>query len=122
MNNREFDAVCMGFTTVDQTITGIDVAKLVDEPVYPAKNVTFGVGGDACNEACVLARLGIRTKLITKLGGDFLGGIVLDYCKADGVDTDSIVIDPNINTTMGITIVGDNDDRRIVPVGQLLFG
>lgn len=118
MNERRFGALCMGFTTVDQAITGVSVGDLVREAVCPAKDVTFGVGGDAMNEASVLARLGIRTRLATKLGNDFLAQIVLDHCKREGIDVSAVKVDPVIGTTVGIAVIGDQDDRRIIPVAE----
>ena len=116
--NQNNEVLCIGFTTVDQVISGIDAKKLADTPVYPAKDCSFSVGGDAANEAVTLANLGIRTGLCTKLGGDFLAQIVLDYCEKNGVDTSKIIRDEKIGTTMGIAVVGDNDDRRIIPVAK----
>lgn len=112
------EVLCIGFTTVDQVISGIDAGKLADTPVYPAKDCSFSVGGDAANEAASMARMGIRTGLCTKLGDDFLAGIVLDFCEKSGVDTSRIIRDGSTKTTMGIALIGDNDSRRIIPVAK----
>ena len=118
MNTRKYDVSCIGFSTVDEVIEGIDVKKLVTKPVYPAKDAGFGVGGDALNEATVLARLGLKTSLATKLGGDFLADIVKTHCRREKISDEYIVIDPSLKTTMGIAVVGQEDERRIIPVAE----
>ena len=118
MSERAFDALCMGFTTVDQTITGVSAAQLMQQEVCPALDADFHVGGDAMNEASVLARLGMKTALATKVGGDFLARIVLSHCRREGIDTSCVVIDPDISTTLGVALIGEGDDRRIIPVAQ----
>lgn len=119
MSKKESNKVlCIGFTTVDQVISGINAEQLVTKAVYPAEDCSFSVGGDAANEAVVLARLGVDTALCTKLGGDFLKNIVLDYCEKAGVDMSKTIIDPSIGTTMGIALIGDKDSRRIIPVAK----
>lgn len=117
-SKKSFDVVCIGFTCVDEAITGLDSQALFRQPLMPAKDVQFGVGGDAANEATVLARLGVNTQLITKLGGDFLGRMVLEHMQREGIDTQAITVDPAINTTIGVSIIGNGDDRYIIPVGE----
>jgi len=44
-------------------------------------------GGNAANTACALSRLGSRTALVSKVGGDALGEVILEGLHVDGVDT-----------------------------------
>lgn len=115
---KNFDVVCIGFTCVDEAVSGLDAKNLFRRPLMPAKNVRFGVGGDAANEATVLARLGVKTRLMTKLGGDFLGRMVLEHAQREGIDTQAITVDPTVDTTLGVAIIGNGDDRFIIPVNE----
>lgn len=115
---KNFDVVCIGFTCIDEAISGLDVKSLFQQPLMPAENVRFGVGGDAANEATILARLGVKTRLITKLGGDFLGCMVMEHAQREGIDTQAITVDPTVDTTLGVAIIGSGDDRFIIPVNE----
>ena len=115
---KNFDVVCIGFTCIDEAVTGVEAKHLFRAPLTLARDVRFGVGGDAANEATVLARLGVHTRLITKLGGDFLGQMVLEHAQQEGIDTQKVTVDPALNTTLGLAIIGDRDDRYIFPVNE----
>jgi sugar/nucleoside kinase (ribokinase family) len=87
---------------------GIDVVANVD--VFPkpddkmrAKSLeTFG-GGNAANTATTLARLGVRTHLISKIGDDINSNFILNELKGEQVETWGIV--KQLNSKSPITLV-----------------
>lgn len=94
----------------DVTILGDINADIITYPIqkYPEEGkqiivpkIDLSTGGCACNLAIACARLGVKTRLIGKVGNDVLGNYLLDTLKKVGVDT-KIKIDEKENT--GITI------------------
>ena len=80
----------------DITIIGAAILDVLAQPISkenlsgrscPADQVTLTPGGDAANEAVTLARLGKAVNLITKLGGDLSGQLLLKYFQENGVST-----------------------------------
>jgi 2-dehydro-3-deoxygluconokinase len=51
-----------------------------------------GYGGDAANVAVMAARLGARASLITRLGEDVAGRLLLGFWESVGVDTSAVEI------------------------------
>lgn len=73
----------IGGANVDMSATLTDAFIAADS--NPG-HVEVGYGGVARNIAQNLALLGARTQLLTIFGGDLFGGLLLDYCKQQGID------------------------------------
>ena len=82
------------------------------------KNHIVGPGGKGSNQAIAAARLGGNVNFITKIGDDQNAKMALKLYKEAGINTDSIIQDPNQSTGVaGIMInekTGDNP-INIVP-------
>ncbi len=63
-------------------------------------------GGSALNFAVNLTRLGIRTGLLTRLGNDGYGKLILDKLNQIGVDTTHCI---NINAKTGMAFISVDD-------------
>ena len=76
------------------------------------KNHIVGPGGKGSNQAIAAARLGGNVNFITKIGGDQNAKMALKLYEEAGINTDSIIQDPNQSTGVaGIMInekTGDN--------------
>ena len=76
------------------------------------KNHIVGPGGKGSNQAIAAARLGGNVNFITKIGDDQNAKMALKLYKEAGINTDSIIQDPNQSTGVaGIMInekTGDN--------------
>jgi pseudouridine kinase len=93
---------------------GIDVrgrhdAALQHSTVTPGY-IRFSVGGVARNIAENLARLEIPTILLTAVGDDPNGQIVLDRCSSAGIDCSHIPRVPGITTGGSITLMTEAND------------
>jgi 2-dehydro-3-deoxygluconokinase len=67
-------------------------------PALPKQYLGRGYGGDAANVAVMSARLGARARLMTRLGDDAAGRLLLDFWRSAGVDTGSVAVDPGAST------------------------
>lgn len=79
---------------VDAVIMGAAIADIllrpVDESVFSGgsiavEDIRLSLGGDALNEATVLARLGHAPMLISTLGRDAAAGFIQSHCEREGV-------------------------------------
>ncbi|WP_378729793.1 PfkB family carbohydrate kinase [Nocardia brasiliensis] len=77
-------------------------------------------GGKGLNRAVAAARLGLQVRLITAVGDDEAGRRVLDYLRAENVDTDLVKVVPYaptpvtavlITSTGAASNIGCKDDR-----------
>ena len=67
-------------------------------------HVEVGYGGVARNIAHNLSLLGARTQLLTVFGGDLFGGLLHDYCKAQGIDVHLSERDSKLRTGVYLCI------------------
>ena len=58
------------------------------------RTYTRYVGGFAGNVATALARLGVRTAIVSRVGDDGHGLFVRDFLEAEGIDTSHLSVDP----------------------------
>ena len=72
------------------------------------------------NEAVVLSKLGRRARLVSRLGRDSAGDLILGVCKRHGIDT-SFVVRADIDTGVNIVLVSPDGERCFLtnPEGSL---
>ena len=74
---------------------GIDLyPNELETPLRAIRTFTRFVGGFAGNVATGLARLGVRTAIVSRVGDDGHGEFVRDFLEAEGVDTRFLAVDP----------------------------
>ncbi|WP_269853534.1 sugar kinase [Streptomyces sp. RPT161] len=78
-----FDVVCLGESMV--TLVPARPGRLADVAVFHR-----GIGGAESNVACALARLGHRTRWISRVGADGFGDHLLAEIAAAGVDVGAV--------------------------------
>ncbi len=60
------------------------------------------VGGSITNSSVILAKLGIKTGLLSKIGTDPFGNFAIYFLHKTGIDTSGIIQDPCIDTPLAI--------------------
>ncbi|MBM4278877.1 MAG: hypothetical protein FJ130_13520 [Deltaproteobacteria bacterium] len=127
LKSKPFEAVGMGLNSVD---------FLTVVPEFPALNSKMRIrqfskqgGGQVATALVALARWGVKTKYIGKIGGDELGSYSLDSIRQEGVDVSSVTIEPNATNQFAIilvdgisgerTILWDRDQRLMYRDGEL---
>ncbi len=110
---KRLEVACLGILVADM------VARPVDEVPPPGELRLVGemglyVGGCAANTATGLARLGITTGVLGKVGGDALGDFLLRALAADGVDVGGVVADPAGSTSASIALVRPGGERAFL--------
>jgi 5-dehydro-2-deoxygluconokinase len=74
---------------------GIDLyPNELETPLRAVRTFTRFVGGFAGNVATGLARLGVRTAIVSRVGDEGHGQFVRDFLEDEGVDTRFLAVDP----------------------------
>jgi 2-dehydro-3-deoxygluconokinase len=68
------------------------------EPGLDADGLGRGFGGDAANVAVMAARMGAHSRLITHVGDDAVGRLLLGFWESQGVDVSGVSVDPEAPT------------------------
>lgn len=76
--------VLIGAAILDVLVRPAD-RSVFDTGSYPAEDIRLSFGGDALNEASVLAVMGKQVVLHTVLGRDPAGDMIRDYCGRLGI-------------------------------------
>ncbi len=127
LQERMFEVVGMGLNSVD---------FLTVVPQFPEFNSKMRIrqfskqgGGQVATALVALARWGMKTKYIGKVGGDELGSFSLDSIRQEGVDVSSVRIESEATNQFAVilvdgisgerTILWDRDERLMYRKGEL---
>ncbi len=88
----------------------------VDKSVFetgsrPVKSIRVSTGGDALNEATVLARLGEKPELITLLGEDDAAELIRQHCLKEGISLNLTKSAKGIETGINLVMVQKDGSR-----------
>lgn len=103
-------------------VLAVPVEKEVFEKgSVPADTIRLSMGGDALNEATVLARLGKKPELLTVLGKDRAGEMIRGYCEKEGIGLTYTREIPHMDTGINLVLVRQNAQRCFItnPKGSL---
>ena len=76
-NNECCEVVIVGAAHTDLQLYPVG-ADVLDTASYSVKQMVLTVGGDALNEATVITRLGHKVRLVSCVGDDVIGSLVLE--------------------------------------------
>ncbi len=118
--NQKPEIVVIGAGIVDVLVSHVD-ARVFQTGSTPAAGIAMQTGGDALNEAVVLSKLGRTVGLVSRLGQDSAGGLVLQTCNDNGVDSRWIARDPDLDTGINVVLIAPDGERRFItnPEGSL---
>lgn len=108
-----FDVVCIGVVLMDLPLGPID-EQIFHEETTMVPQIGLTTGGDAFNEAVILARLGRKTALMGQIGMDLLGDIIIKRCDEEGVDHSRLRRDPDTDTRINVVIIGKDKQRHFI--------
>jgi len=108
-----FDVVCIGVVLMDLPLGPLD-EQIFHEETTMVSNISLTTGGDAFNEAVILARLGKKPALMGQIGMDLLGDIIVKRCEEEGVDHSKLQRDPKTETRINVVIIGKDNQRHFI--------
>lgn len=84
----------------------------------PVKRIEYSVGGNAANNSVGTRRLGVRSALVSTLGGDNTGNLIYEKIKSEGVNVDSVTRQPSATSRFS-TVINYAGERTIFTYNPL---
>ena len=101
--DKRFDVVALGELLIDFTQNGMSGQG---NPLFEACP-----GGAPCNVLAMLKKLGKSCAFVGKVGNDMFGRSLRDTVASVGIDTESLLFDKCIPTTLAFVQTFENGDR-----------
>lgn len=101
--SQNFDVIALGELLIDFTSSGTSPQG---NPIYEANP-----GGAPCNVLAMLKKLGKTCAFVGKVGDDVFGYQLYKAVQEAGIDIESLIIDPDVRTTLAIVQTMENGDR-----------
>lgn len=109
-----YDITIIGAAIIDVLARPVNRQELSGGRSCPAECIAMTVGGDAANEATTLARFGKRVNLITKLGNDMTGSMLLNHFRENEVSTEDSKIEDGLDTGINVVLVDEQAERSFI--------
>ena len=77
---------------------------------------TYGPGGKGSNQAVAAKRAGADVTMITKIGNDPYGQMMLDFYKEEGVNSEFVFKDEKNSTGIALILVDENSGENTILV------
>src|SRR5207245_861218 len=87
------EVLCGGIVVADHVCAPISHVPAAGELVM-ADKMLLTLGGCAANAAVDLAKMGVRSAVVGRVGGDVFGRVVADMLDGHGVDVSCLKISP----------------------------
>lgn len=100
----------LGPVNVDILARPVDFSAL-SEGSLPAEDIRMSCGGNALNEAVILHRLGAQVDLVSAVGRDEAGEMLLRFLSSRGVSTSRIRRDAQLTTSINLVLVRPDGER-----------
>jgi len=112
------DVICIGISGVDVLIRGVDLEEPFETETKLAKSIDLELGGDAANEAVVLANLGVAVELMSGIGNDSSGDFIRHTVAKSGVMTEAMMTIPNgAPSALNVIIIHPDGERSFINCG-----
>ncbi len=102
-SGRRFDLACLGRLAVDL------YAQQVGCPLEEVSTFAKYLGGSSANIAFGVARLGLRSAMISRVGDEQMGRFLVDTLRREGCDTSMVQVDPQRLTALVLLGLKDRD-------------
>ena len=100
---KKYDVTALGELLVDFTENGMSGQG---NPLLEANP-----GGAPCNVLSMLQNLGKKTAFIGKVGADTFGQMLTEAVKNQGINTDNLLADKEVHTTLAFVYTDKDGDR-----------
>ena len=112
-NNECCEVVIVGAAHTDLQLYPVG-ADVLDTASYSVKQMVLTVGGDALNEATVITRLGHKVRLVSCVGDDVIGSLVLEHCRKNNIGTEYIKVDSSKVTSINVGLIREDGERTFI--------
>ena len=101
----------------------INMDLVVQSPRLPVPGETLlgrgfftAPGGKGANQAVALARLGVPTQMVGRVGGDSFGSELVNSLQTAGVQTEHVLVDQAASSGVAAIAVDDTGENQIIVV------
>ena len=101
--NRDIDLACLGRLAVDL------YAQQWGSRLEDARSMAKYLGGSSANLAFGVARLGLRSAMISRVGNEQMGRFLTETLAAEGCDVSQVQVDPERLTALVLLGLKDRD-------------
>lgn len=120
---RADHARCIVFGSLNMDLKAETVSRIADGASSTTGIFSASPGGKGANEAVALARLGVRTFLIGRVGKDEMGSVLLSRLDSiENLDTTCVARDTSVATGVAVQLVASNRDSSKEAVTTLSTG
>jgi len=103
----------IGGTCVDLLMKNVDKEAFF-KGKYKVESIKTSFGGDALNETTVLNKYTVDARLISSIGDDEFGKLVLNHLNDNHIKYNSNLIKKNTETSISFVFVDENGERLFV--------
>lgn len=115
---HDFDIVVIGELNADLVLSG-DVTPAFGQVEKLVDDATLTLGSSSAIFACGAARLGLKVAFIGVVGDDTIGQFVLRCLHERGIDTQGVIVDPQIKTGLTVILSRGNDRAILTYLGSI---
>ena len=113
--NKKYDVICIGQVCQDILTTNVpENAFMRETDTVQVDSLTLTSGGDAANEAVVLAKLGDRSALLSRVDTRNVGAMIYEDMKKDGVDVSLLRQVEDCETFTSMVFIHPNGDHNFI--------
>ena len=102
-DHRDFDLACLGRLAVDF------YSQQFGSPLEDNRSMAQYLGGSSANLAFGVARLGLKSAMVSRVGNEQMGRFLLQTLQREGCDTSQVQIDPQRLTALVLLGLKDRD-------------
>lgn len=106
------DNYVLGIGAANVDVYGKSRIKIRPHYDHPA-DIGSNVGGVTKNILTNISKLGYSTKLITAIGDDGYGDLILKDCKLNDIDSNNVIVVPNASSGVFMQIQDENNDMHM---------
>jgi sugar/nucleoside kinase (ribokinase family) len=107
------DILCLGQFTADVIVRGVEKLPGKGKSIFVDK-IELHNGGCACNTAIDLAKLGVSTGVIGKVGKDPFGAFLIGLLVRHKIDVRGLKVDDEGNTSSTVVLVSSDGERTFL--------
>lgn len=114
-NEKKFDVICIGQVCQDILATNVpENAFMMETDTVLVDSMMLTSGGDAANESVVLARLGDRSALLSRVDTRNVGTMIYEEMKRDGVDVSLLRQVEDCETFTSMVFIHPSGDHNFI--------
>lgn len=115
MSEKIYDVICIGQVVQDILVTNVPENSFMrDTDTVQADSLRLTSGGDAANEAVVLARLGDKAALLSRIDRRNVGNMIYEEMVEEGVDTSLLLRLEDCETFTSIVCIHPSGDHDFI--------